>query len=180
METGEKKSLIRRLKDVPPVRLIVSSFFIIIVIGAVLLALPISARDRQATDLLSSFFYIDFRYLRHRIGGIRHLDPLVRLWAGGHFRPDSAGRSGTGNLHQWIYIVSATQAGSKGYADRQRVYKRQYLGSSPFAPHHYVFYLCLRGFRFFSSNAALCPYVWGQGNLDFRFSVGFRLLQRGL
>ena len=56
METGEKKSLIRRLKDVPPVRLIVSSFFIIIVIGAVLLALPISARDRQATDLLSSFF----------------------------------------------------------------------------------------------------------------------------
>ena len=56
METGEKKSLIRRLKDVPPVRLIVSSFFIIILIGAVLLALPISARDRQATDLLSSFF----------------------------------------------------------------------------------------------------------------------------
>mgnify|MGYP000621047545 FL=1 len=48
--------MIRRLKDVPPVRLIVSSFFIIIVIGAVLLALPISARDRQATDLLSSFF----------------------------------------------------------------------------------------------------------------------------
>lgn len=57
METGEKKSLIRRLKDVPPVRLIVSSFFIIIVIGAVLLALPISARDRQATDLLSSFLH---------------------------------------------------------------------------------------------------------------------------
>lgn len=56
METGEKRSLIRRLKDVPPVRLIVSSFFILIVIGAILLALPISARGRQATDLLSSFF----------------------------------------------------------------------------------------------------------------------------
>lgn len=37
-------------------RLIVSSFFIIIVIGTLLLALPISSRDRQFTHLLDAFF----------------------------------------------------------------------------------------------------------------------------
>lgn len=52
----EKESLFKRLKDVSPVRLIVSSFFIIIVVGSLLLSLPISARNGRFTNLLDSFF----------------------------------------------------------------------------------------------------------------------------
>ena len=52
----EKPSLIKRLKNVSPVRLIVSSFFIIIIIGSLLLALPFSSRDFQPTPLIDAFF----------------------------------------------------------------------------------------------------------------------------
>lgn len=142
-------------------------------IGAVLLALPISARDRQATDLLSSFLHRlplpaspDWWYSTP--------DSIGPPWAGGHFRPDSAGRSGTGNLHQWIYIVSATQAGSKGYADRQRVYKRQYLGSSPFAPHHYVFTFVCEAFGSFLLMLRFVP-MFGARESGFPFFCRFPL-----
>ena len=52
----EKPTLIKRLKNISPVRLIVSSFLLIIVIGTLLLTLPISARERQATHVLDAFF----------------------------------------------------------------------------------------------------------------------------
>ena len=52
----EKPSLIKRLKNISPVRLIVSSFFIIIIIGSLLLTLPFSSRDFQPTPLIDAFF----------------------------------------------------------------------------------------------------------------------------
>lgn len=48
--------LIKRLKNVTAVRLIVSSFFFIILIGASLLCLPIFSRNRQATNFIDALF----------------------------------------------------------------------------------------------------------------------------
>lgn len=48
--------LVKRLKDVAPVRLIVSSFFFIIVVGTILLALPISSRSGKSTHLIDALF----------------------------------------------------------------------------------------------------------------------------
>ncbi len=45
-----------RLKEISPVRLIVSSFFIIILIGALLLQLPISSRTSELPSVVDSLF----------------------------------------------------------------------------------------------------------------------------
>jgi trk system potassium uptake protein TrkH len=47
---------LNRLKNISPVRLIVSSFFLIIVAGSILLTLPIASRSGQPTNYLHSFF----------------------------------------------------------------------------------------------------------------------------
>lgn len=46
----------RRLKNTPPVRLIVESFLLVILLGALLLMLPVSSRDGTMTSFLSSLF----------------------------------------------------------------------------------------------------------------------------
>ena len=50
------RTFIRRLRSVPPVRLIVSSFIFIILIGTVLLILPVSSSNGISTNILDSFF----------------------------------------------------------------------------------------------------------------------------
>lgn len=52
----EQESLIQRIKNISPVRLIVSSFFIIILIGSVLLCFPFSGRSGQFTSFTDSLF----------------------------------------------------------------------------------------------------------------------------
>ena len=52
----EKESVIKRLKGVSPVRLIVVSFFLIIVIGTILLTLPVASRSGSTTNLVDALF----------------------------------------------------------------------------------------------------------------------------
>ncbi len=52
----ERESLIQKIKNISPVRLIVSSFFIIIMIGSVLLCLPFSARSGRFTGFTNALF----------------------------------------------------------------------------------------------------------------------------
>ncbi|MCI1966121.1 MAG: cation transport protein [Oscillospiraceae bacterium] len=52
----EIPALKKRLKAIPPVRLIVGSFLVIILVGAVLLALPVSARNGMPTAPLDALF----------------------------------------------------------------------------------------------------------------------------
>ena len=47
---------LKKLKEVEPVRLIVSSFFLIIVVGTILLMLPISSRGGKMTALVDALF----------------------------------------------------------------------------------------------------------------------------
>ena len=49
-------TVMKKLKDVAPVRLIVCSFFVIIVIGTILLMLPICARDGRPTSFIDAMF----------------------------------------------------------------------------------------------------------------------------
>lgn len=46
----------KRMKNIPPVRLIVVSFLLVILAGAVLLMLPVSSREGTATPFLDSLF----------------------------------------------------------------------------------------------------------------------------
>lgn len=50
------KAIFRRWREVAPVRLIVASFFLVILVGTLLLTLPLSARDGKATHVLDAFF----------------------------------------------------------------------------------------------------------------------------
>lgn len=52
----ESFSLFKRLKSVPPVRLIVVSFFVVIMIGTTLLTLPITSRSGQFTAVIDALF----------------------------------------------------------------------------------------------------------------------------
>jgi len=52
----EKSSVRRRLKNVPPVRLIVVSFFIVIMVGAFLLTLPICSKSGRPTLFIDALF----------------------------------------------------------------------------------------------------------------------------
>ena len=52
----EPLSIGKRIKNIAPVRLIVISFALVILIGATLLTLPISARDGQATNFVDALF----------------------------------------------------------------------------------------------------------------------------
>jgi trk system potassium uptake protein TrkH len=52
----EISTLKRRLKSIPPVRLIVGSFLVVIVIGTILLALPAAARDGRPTPFVDALF----------------------------------------------------------------------------------------------------------------------------
>lgn len=52
----EISSIKKRLKTTPPVRLIVVSFFILIIVGALFLMLPIASRKGMATPFLDSLF----------------------------------------------------------------------------------------------------------------------------
>lgn len=52
----EKESVFKRLKDVSPVRLIVISFLMIIVIGTILLTLPLASRSGKTTNLVDALF----------------------------------------------------------------------------------------------------------------------------
>ena len=47
---------LKKLKEVEPVRLIVSSFFLIIVVGTILLILPISSRGGKMTAMVDALF----------------------------------------------------------------------------------------------------------------------------
>ena len=53
---SRRELLLKRIKDISPVRIIVSSFVIIIVIGGVLLTLPVSARNGQTTPFINALF----------------------------------------------------------------------------------------------------------------------------
>lgn len=55
MSEAEKK-VPKTLKDMSPVRLIVSSFFAIIVLGTFILSLPISSRNNCSTNFIDSLF----------------------------------------------------------------------------------------------------------------------------
>ena len=48
--------LLKKIKAVAPVRLVVSSFLLIIILGTILLMLPISARDGRATSFVDALF----------------------------------------------------------------------------------------------------------------------------
>ena len=48
--------LIKKIKTFAPVRLIVSSFVFIIIIGTILLMLPVSARNGRATPFIDALF----------------------------------------------------------------------------------------------------------------------------
>ena len=50
-----KQKLNDRMKSTPPVRLIVVSFFLLIIVGTLLLALPVSHKE-ESVSLLDSFF----------------------------------------------------------------------------------------------------------------------------
>ena len=52
----EKFSLIKRLKEVSPIRLIVFSFLAIIIVGTILLIFPFSSRSQQFTPPLDALF----------------------------------------------------------------------------------------------------------------------------
>ena len=52
----EPLSIGKRIKNIAPVRLIVISFAVVILIGAALLTLPISARDGQVTNFVDALF----------------------------------------------------------------------------------------------------------------------------
>lgn len=56
IELQEGFPLTKRLKNMPPVRLIVSSFFAVILLGAVLLTLPIMSRSGNATSMIDALF----------------------------------------------------------------------------------------------------------------------------
>ncbi len=45
-----------KIKEASPIRIIVSSFFIIIVLGTILLMLPISSKNNVSTDIIDSIF----------------------------------------------------------------------------------------------------------------------------
>lgn len=55
-DLSDRKSLTEKLKSISPIKLIVSSFFIIIVIGTMLLCLPFSSRDGNSTGFVNSLF----------------------------------------------------------------------------------------------------------------------------
>lgn len=55
-DSSGKQNLLERLKSVSPIKLIVWSFFIIIVIGTMLLCMPISSRDHHFTNVVDSLF----------------------------------------------------------------------------------------------------------------------------
>ena len=72
-------------------------FLIIILTGAVLLTLPISAYTYiywGADRFSGRSVHRDFGYLRDGIGHGRHSDTLVWFWAGGHSAVDSDRRTG--------------------------------------------------------------------------------------
>ena len=52
----EPLSIGKRIKNIAPVRLIVISFALVILIGATLITLPISARDGQTTNFVDALF----------------------------------------------------------------------------------------------------------------------------
>lgn len=49
-------SLLKKVKAIAPVRLIVSSFVLIILVGTILLMLPVSARNGHPTAIVDAFF----------------------------------------------------------------------------------------------------------------------------
>ena len=150
-----KKILDPPVKDVPPVRLIVYSFHYHCD-RRCFAGLAYFRPETGRRPTCSSFFLHRLRYLRHPDWWYSTPGPIVSgVVILGLIRLGGLGPSPVVTLFLRRRLDLSMQI--------TRVYKRQYLGSSPFAPHHYVFYLCLRGFRFFSSNAALCPYVWGKG-----------------
>ena len=51
---SESPSLMKRIKAMPPVRLIVVSFFLIILVGTLLLMTPAAARDGRATSFVDA------------------------------------------------------------------------------------------------------------------------------
>ena len=56
IELQEGPSLLKRLKNLAPVRLIVSSFFVVIVLGTILLSLPFVTRSGRATSVVDALF----------------------------------------------------------------------------------------------------------------------------
>ena len=56
MKNLANSAFVNRLKETAPVRIIVGSFFLIIVLGTLLLTLPISSRDGTFTNLLDAAF----------------------------------------------------------------------------------------------------------------------------
>lgn len=53
---SESPSLMKRIKAMPPVRLIVASFFLIILVGTLLLMTPAASRNGQATSFVDALF----------------------------------------------------------------------------------------------------------------------------
>ena len=49
-------ALVKKIKTFAPVRLFVSSFVLIIIIGTILLMLPVSARDGRFTPVIDALF----------------------------------------------------------------------------------------------------------------------------
>ena len=65
---GEK--LAGRIKETPPVRLIVISFLAVITLGGLLLWLPVSSRSFTFTHPIDAFFCIGIRHLCDGAGSL--------------------------------------------------------------------------------------------------------------
>ena len=99
---SESPSLMKRIKAMPPVRLIVVSFFLIILVGTLLLMTPAAARDGRATSFVDALFTATSATC---VTGL--VDALESFRPDHHPRPDSNRRAGRGNLYHRLYHLGA-------------------------------------------------------------------------
>ena len=78
----KKRSIFRRVLagsysgNLSTTRIIALTFAAIILLGAILLTLPAASRNGESCGSV----YGDFRHLCDRIGAVRYLEPMERLW----------------------------------------------------------------------------------------------------
>ena len=99
---SESPSLMKRIKAMPPVRLIVVSFFLIILVGTLLLMTPAAARDGRATSFVDALFTATSATC---VTGLVPFDTWTH-WSH-HPWPDSNRRAGRGNLYHRLYHFGA-------------------------------------------------------------------------
>ena len=85
---------LRSMQNLNPARIVVTSFAIVILTGALLLMLPIASRDGQVTPFLTCLFTATSSTC---VTGLIMVDTWVR--SGGHYSDDPAGRPGLYDRH---------------------------------------------------------------------------------